>query len=135
MQVHWPQHTPRHRRQETAPHWRSKQDQNLQVGAITPVVRKHKRTSLPCSSTPTGACIVHAPQAPTSSCAHSTSLPLFPIPTLVKVIQQVPSAFPAGTRDKPTVRRASLPRSHELRTKRVPAIHHCSGPVGCQMSP
>lgn len=68
-------------------------------------------------------------------CAHSTSLPLFPIPTLVKVIQQVPSAFPAGTRDKPTVRRASLPRSHELRTKHVPAIRHCSGPVGCQMSP
>lgn len=80
------------------PNWQSKQDQNLQVGSITPGIPKHERGQYRNASP-------HPQEACTGSdlllfCAHSTSFPLFPIPTPTKVIQQAPSAFLARTQCK-----------------------------------
>lgn len=155
MQVHWPQHIPKHS-QETVPQLaKYKQDQNLQEGSITPDIQKHEsgqyRDASPHAQE---ACTAHLrprppPVVPTQRHSHSSQFPLSPkssnrclcfsirdtlrVKPTARKVSLLQGRHPYCEEGTPTVRKASLPRSREPRIKLVKC--HCCGPVGCQMFP
>lgn len=120
------------------PNWQSKQDQNLQVGSITPGILKHERGQCHnASPRPREACTAHFRLRPPSLLCPLDISPTLPNPHPHQSRPTGALCFSSmdTMQAKPTVRKASLPRFHEPGIKCVPAKCHCCGPVRGQMSP